>query len=50
MNLDLFIEELKEQIGLRAETKNLDFKCAFNWIKDIPNKLNIVKDILAMAN
>lgn len=44
-------EVLKKLVGLKTETRNLDYKQTFNWA-DATNdqKCEIVKDILAMLN
>ncbi|MDD5731954.1 MAG: ATP-binding protein [Patescibacteria group bacterium] len=43
-------EELEQILEARSESANLDFKRAFNWDNDKECKLEVVKDILSMAN
>lgn len=49
--LALSEEDIRQLITLKTETKNLDYKESLNWDKSSKDeKLEIVKDILAMAN
>jgi hypothetical protein len=43
--------ELKELVGQKSETRNLDYKASFNWdTADNDAKCELVKDILALLN
>jgi len=47
----LAIEDIKQLLKRKTEDKNLDYKKSFNWSNGSKDqKLEIVKDILAMAN
>lgn len=44
-------EDIKQLLALKTETKNLDYKKGINWgTISKEEKLDIIKDILAMAN
>ncbi|MFH1336928.1 MAG: ATP-binding protein, partial [Candidatus Zixiibacteriota bacterium] len=47
----LLEEDIKQLLSQKTETKNLDFKERFNWKNSSKDeKLDIIKDVLAMAN